>query len=84
MIPTKPWEEVGFWIEPAVSSARPSAAKPDETAVAVPALLAPGARPSNTGLSVAPAQLCRALLHVADVEHQVVQAGNSQCHELSR
>ena len=42
LMPTSPCAEAGFWIEPPVSSARPSTAMLAATAVAVPALLPPG------------------------------------------
>src|SRR5436305_14931747 len=44
-------------MEPPVSSARPAAAKPPATAVAVPLLLAPGASVRSIALKVGPAQL---------------------------
>ena len=57
LMPTRACAEAGFWIEPPVSSASPSTAMPDATAVAVPALLAPGARCGTTAFKVGPAQL---------------------------
>ncbi len=47
----------GFWIEPPVSSARPTTAKLAETAVAVPLELAPGQIERSTALKVGPSQL---------------------------
>src|SRR6185436_12944397 len=57
LTPTRLWAADGLWIEPPVSSARPAGAKQPETAVAVPLLLAPGARSRSIALSVGPAQL---------------------------
>src|SRR5262245_46487493 len=42
LMPTSPWADAGFWIDPPVSSARPSTQKLAPTAVAVPALEPPG------------------------------------------
>ncbi len=63
-MPTRSCAEAGFWIEPPVSSARPSTAMLAPTAVAVPALLPPGTRSGSTTLSVGPAQLSSAWVPV--------------------
>ena len=65
LMPTSPCAEAGFWIEPPVSSARPSTAMLAATAVAVPALLPPGSRSGAAALSVGPAQLSLAWLPLA-------------------
>jgi hypothetical protein len=56
-IPTSPCADAGFWIDPPVSSARPSTAMLAATAVAVPALLPPGKNPRPAALYVGPAKL---------------------------
>ena len=55
LMPTNPWAEAGFWIEPPVSSASPSTAIEAATAVAVPDELAPGTRSGAAALMVGPA-----------------------------
>ena len=64
-MPTSPCAEAGFWIEPPVSSARPSTARLAPTAVAVPALLPPGRQSGAAEFRVGPAQLSLAWLPVA-------------------
>ena len=56
LMPTRAWAAAGFWMEPPVSSAMPSTAMPEATAVALPADEAPGARSGATAVRVGPAQ----------------------------
>lgn len=65
LMPTKPRADAGFWIDPPVSSAKPSTAMLAATAVAVPALPPPGSRSGTAAFRVGPAQLSLAWLPVA-------------------